>query len=123
VADAFEIKFTEDAKADIANLDGSIKAHLKKALVKKLAVDPQSYGTSLRAPLVGYYKHEFAGHRIIYRIYPDRKQVVVCALGVRKQGDAADVYQQLTKVMNSGRLATQLLRTLQPYSDPGAKKK
>lgn len=119
----FEIKFTEDAKSDVASLDGSIKAPLKKLLTKKLAVDPVSYGTSLRAPLVGYYKHEFADHRIIYRIYSARGLVVVCAVGSRKQGDVADVYEQLTKVVKSGRLAAQVLRSLQTVSDPNARPK
>ena len=120
---AFEIKFTEDAKADVAGLDGSFKAPLKKVLTKKLALDPQSYGTPLRAPLVGYYKHEFADHRIVYRIYPDRGIVVICAVGPRKQGDAADVYERLTKVVRSGQLAEQVLRTLEQLSDSGVKPK
>jgi mRNA-degrading endonuclease RelE of RelBE toxin-antitoxin system len=123
VSDAFEIGFTEDAKSDVASLDGSIRTQLKKALLKKLAVDPLGYGTSLRAPLVGYYKHEFAAHRIIYRIYPRRGFVVVCAVGPRKQGDAADVYEQLAKLVRSGRLAAQVLGTLQAPMDPNAKTK
>ena len=34
--------------------------------------------------------------------------VVVCAVGVRKQGDAEDIYRQLEAVAKTGRLAEQL---------------
>jgi mRNA-degrading endonuclease RelE of RelBE toxin-antitoxin system len=48
---AFEIKFTCDAAKDVQRLDGSIKQKLKDTLNKKLAVDPDGYGTPLRAEL------------------------------------------------------------------------
>jgi mRNA-degrading endonuclease RelE of RelBE toxin-antitoxin system len=110
---AFEIKFTLDGLKDVQRLDGSIKRKLKNALNKKLASDPLGYGTPLRAPLVNYYKHEFATHRIIYRVYADRNLVVICAVGPRKSGDVQDVYEQLNKVVQSGRVAAQIQAVLQ----------
>jgi hypothetical protein len=77
-------------------------------LEKKLAVDPEGYGLPLRGPLAGYSKHEFGNHRIIYRIYPQHHVVVVCAVGVRTQGDVEDIYRQLQSVAKTGRLAEQL---------------
>jgi mRNA-degrading endonuclease RelE of RelBE toxin-antitoxin system len=109
----FEIKFTLDALKDVQRLDGSVKRKLKNTLYKKLSVDPLSYGTPLRAPLVNYYKHEFATHRIIYRVYSDRNLVVACAVGPRKSGDVQDVYRQLTKLVQSGRLAAQVQAVLE----------
>jgi mRNA-degrading endonuclease RelE of RelBE toxin-antitoxin system len=108
----YEIKFTKDAKDDVGGLDGSVKGALKKVLEKKLCVNPQDYGTPLRAPLVNFHKHEFANHRIVYRIYPEQNLVVVCAVGSRKGRDAADVYTQLQKVVDSGRLAAQVVQVL-----------
>jgi mRNA-degrading endonuclease RelE of RelBE toxin-antitoxin system len=119
----FQVKFVEDAGGEVRGLDGSIKQKLKKVLEKKLSVDPEGYGTPLRAELVNYYKHEFADHRIIYRIYQDKKLVVVCAVGPRKRGDTEDVYKQLGKVVASGKLAAQIqevLKVLLPRSG-GAK--
>jgi hypothetical protein len=81
-------------------------------LEKKLAVDPEGYGLPLRGPLANYWKHEFGNHRIIYRVYPQHHVVVVCAVGVRKQGDAADIYRQLQSVAKTGRLAGQLASVL-----------
>jgi len=109
----YEIKFTKDARADVGGLDGSVKLSLRKVLEKKIAVNPNDYGTPLRAPLVHFHKHEFADHRIVYRIYSEMNLVVVCAVGPRKRGDASDVYSQLEKVRDSGRLAAQILAALE----------
>lgn len=114
---AFELRFTPDAAADIQALDGSVRNQLRKVLEKKLALDPEGYGLPLRGSLAGYWKHQFGGHRVVYRVYPQHRTVVVCSVGVRKQGDAEDIYRQLESVAKTGRLAEQLtsvLRNLLP---------
>jgi mRNA-degrading endonuclease RelE of RelBE toxin-antitoxin system len=109
----FEIKFTLDGLKDVQRLDGSIKRKLKNTLNKKLASNPLGYGTPLGAPLVNYYKHEFATHRIVYRVYADRNLVAICAVGPRKSGDVQDVCQQFSKLVQSGRIAAQIQAVLQ----------
>jgi mRNA interferase RelE/StbE len=108
----FELRYTSDAAADIKALDGSLRNQLRKVLEKKLAVDPKGYGLPLRGSLAGYWKHQFGRHRVIYRIYLEHRVVVVCSVGVRKQGDAADIYRQLESVAKTGRLAEQLASVL-----------
>lgn len=108
----YSIAFTSDAFRDIKSLDGSIKNKLKKALTKKLAVDPQRYGLPLRSPLNLYWTHKFAAHRVVYRIYEERRPVVVCAVGPRKQGDAADVYKQFQALAQTGKVAQQIAKVL-----------
>jgi mRNA-degrading endonuclease RelE of RelBE toxin-antitoxin system len=108
----FGLGYTEDAAADIKKLDGSVKQHLRRVLEKKLAVDPEGYGLPLRAPLGGYWKHEFRTHRIVYRIYKEYRIVAVCAVGPRKHGDAEDIYNQLSAVAETGRLAGQVAAAL-----------
>lgn len=113
----FGLRYTADAAADIKALDGSVRKQLRKVLEKKLAVDPEGYGLPLRGSLTGYWKHQFGNHRVVYRIYPQHQVVVVCSVGVRKQGDAEDIYRQLESVAKTGRLAEQLagaLRNLLP---------
>jgi mRNA-degrading endonuclease RelE of RelBE toxin-antitoxin system len=112
-AGTFGLRYTEDAGKEIRALDGSIKKQLQKILLNKLAKNPEGYGLPLRGPLAGYWKHEFAGHRIVYRIYPDPPTVVVCAVGPRKEGDAQDVYNRLNAVAKTGRLAEQLAAVLE----------
>jgi mRNA-degrading endonuclease RelE of RelBE toxin-antitoxin system len=109
----FEIKFALDGLKDVQRLDGSIKRKLKNTLNKKLASNPLGYGTPLRAPLVNYYKHEFATHRIIYRVYAARNLAVICASGPRKSGDVQDVYEQFSKLARSGRVVAQVEAVLQ----------
>ena len=108
----YSIVFTDDAFGDVKGLDGSIKTRLKKVLTKKLAKDPRGYGLPLRSPLNLYWKHEFAAHRVIYRIYEEKRLVVVCAVGPRKQGDAADVYEQFQALAQTGKMAQQIADVL-----------
>jgi mRNA-degrading endonuclease RelE of RelBE toxin-antitoxin system len=116
----FELRYTPDAGADIQSLDGSVRKQLRKVLEKNLAVDPEGYGLPLRGPLANYWKHEFGNHRIVYRVYPAHHVVVVCAVGVRKQGDIEDVYRQLESAAQTGRLAGQLASVLHGFL-PGNK--
>jgi mRNA-degrading endonuclease RelE of RelBE toxin-antitoxin system len=117
----YSIAFTGDAFGDVKTLDGSIKNKLKKVLTKKFAMDPQGYGLPLRSPLNLYWKHEFAAHRVIYRIYEEKHIVVVCAVGPRKQGDAADVYRQFEALAQTGKVARQIAEVLGSLA-PGKKK-
>jgi mRNA-degrading endonuclease RelE of RelBE toxin-antitoxin system len=108
----YAILFTGDAFRDVKALDGSIKSKLQKVLKKKLAIDPESYGLPLRSPLNLYWKHEFATHRVIYRIYKEKGLVVVCAVGPRKRGDAQDVYEQFQALAQTGKVAQQIAEVL-----------
>lgn len=114
----FELRYTSDAAADIKALDGSVRKQLQKVLEKKLAVDPEGYGLPLRGSLAGYWKHQFSNHRVVYRIYPQHHVVVVCSVGVRKQGDAEDIYRQLESLAKTGRLAEQLAFVLRNVLPP-----
>jgi len=108
----YTIGFVAAANQDVASLDGGIKKRLKKALTDKLAVDPEGYGTPLRGDFAGYWKHEFASHRVIYRIYADKRLIVICAVGKRQGEHVSDVYRRLEAVVKSGKLAEQILTVL-----------
>ncbi len=110
---AFTILFTSSAKDEVRSLDGSIKNRLKSVLTNKLARDPEGYGTPLRSSLAGYWKHEFASHRVIYRIYPDDSVIVICAVGKRQGEHAGDVYKQLEPMVKAGKIAQELIVVLQ----------
>jgi len=109
---AFELRYTPDAAAEIKALDGSVRKQLRKVLEKKLAMDPEGYGLPLHGPLAGYWKHQFGNHRVVYRVYRQRSVAVVCSVGVRKQGDAEDIYRQLESLAKTGRLADQMASVL-----------
>jgi len=109
----YDVKFTEDAAADIRALDGSLRKQLRKVLEKKLAVEPEGYGLPLHGSLAGYWKHQFGRHRVVYRIHPRNRLVVICSVGIRKQGDAEDIYRQLEAVAKTGRLAEQVAAVIE----------
>jgi mRNA-degrading endonuclease RelE of RelBE toxin-antitoxin system len=115
---AYEIRFTADAADDVSKLDGSVKKRLRKVLKRKLAADPEGYGTPLKGPLAGYWKHEFASHRIIYRIYTDQQLAVVCAVGARRGTHARDVYEQFEAMAMTGKVAEQVAAVLQSILRP-----
>jgi mRNA-degrading endonuclease RelE of RelBE toxin-antitoxin system len=112
-ATPWKILFTSDAKDEARLLDGSVKNRLKRVLTNKLARDPESYGAPLRGPLVGFWKHEFASHRVIYRIYSEQAAVVVCAVGKRQGKHAGDVYEQLEPMVKAGRIAEQIIAAME----------
>lgn len=115
---AYEIKFTAGAADDVSKLDGSIKKRLRNVLEKKLAADPEGYGLSLKGPLAGYWKHEFASHRVLYLIYHDRQLVVVCAVGARRGAHARDIYRQFEAMAEAGKVAEQVAAVLRPITPP-----
>jgi mRNA-degrading endonuclease RelE of RelBE toxin-antitoxin system len=117
----YSIAFPDDAFGDVKFLDGSIKNKLKKVLTKKLALDPQGYGLPLRSPLNLYWKHEFSAHRVIYRIYEEKRLLVICAVGACKQGDAADVYAQFQRLAQTGKVAQQIAEVLGRFAQPREK--
>ena len=117
---SFELRYTNnsDAAAEINALDGSVRNQLRKVLEKKLIVEPEGYGLPLRGSLAGYWKHQFGNHRVVYRIYTQHHVVVVCSVGVRKQGDAEDIYRRLESIAKRGRLAEQLATVLRNLLPP-----
>lgn len=108
----YTVAFTSDAKQDMGSLDGSIRKRLKKVLEEKISMNPSAYGTPLRGELTGYWKHEFVAHRVIYRIYEDRRLVVICAVGKRQGAHASDVYEQLLPMVKAGKVLEQVLLVL-----------
>jgi mRNA-degrading endonuclease RelE of RelBE toxin-antitoxin system len=104
----YKILLTSEAKNDVGSLDGSIRKRLKGVLTNKLAVDREGYGSPLRGALIGFWKHEFSSHRVIYRIYPDRAVIVVCAVGKRRGEHVTDVYKQLEPMVKAGKVAEQI---------------
>ena len=113
----FEVLFTPDAGKDVAGLDGSLRQQFKNIVEKKLAVNPEGYGTPLRGILTNFWKHEFANQRVIYKIYSAKHLVAVVAVSARKQGDAEDVYKQLEETAKTGKLAGQVASVLRLFME------
>lgn len=112
----YELRFTADAKHDVQSLDGSIRKQLRKVLERKLSHHPTQYGEPLVGVLKGYWSHHFAAHRVIYRIYDDRRLVLICAVGARRAAHASDIYKHFEALVEAGRTARQILEALRSAS-------
>ena len=87
--------------ADIA--DRRLREKIK-VRIDGLESDPETQGKPLTGDLSGYRSLRAAGqrYRIVYRV--ERKLVTVCAvaLGLRREGSSADIYELAQKLIRTG---------------------
>ena len=71
--------------------------------IEQLATDPEKRGKPLTEELRGYRSLRAVGrrYRIIYRIEKDRVEVIVVAIGLRKEGDRKDAYEITLKLVRA----------------------
>jgi mRNA interferase RelE/StbE len=83
--------------------DKRIRANLLER-IEELSNDPENQGKPLRNELSGLRCVRVIGqrYRIIYKVDQERVIVFVVAVGIRKDGDRADIYQIAVKLMRSG---------------------
>ncbi len=85
----------------------SIKdARTRAAVVKTidgLATNPEAQGKPLVGSLAGYRCIHAAGqrYRVIFKVEADRVIVYVVALGIRKDGSSADIYELARKLVDT----------------------
>ncbi len=75
-------------KKDIPKLNPPIKTLIKQAIEEKLIVDPVGFGKPLRYSLKGHRRLRVGDYRVIYRIIPANKAVIILAIGHRR-----DIYE------------------------------
>jgi len=74
--------------------------------IDALETDPEKQGKPLVSTLSGLRSVRTVGqrYRIIYRVEEQRVVVLVVALGLRKEGDKADIYALTKKLLRLGLL-------------------
>jgi mRNA interferase RelE/StbE len=98
----YRIALTPTASSTLSAIkDRRIQEQLRDR-IDGLAHDPHLQGKPLLGELTGYRSVRAASqrYRIIYRVQQNRLEVLVVAIGLRREGDREDVY----------RLAKRLLR-------------
>ena len=70
--------------------------------ISALAEEPEKQGGPLFGELAGYRSIRAVGqrYRIICKVHQD--QVVVVAVGIRKEGDKRDIYRLMSRLVNLG---------------------
>lgn len=85
----FQIIYLEDVvKNDIPKLPVKAKGIIKKAIEERLMVDYIVFGKPLRYSLKGHRRLRVGDYRVVYRIDPTAKTVIIVAIKHRK-----DVYE------------------------------
>lgn len=85
----------------LGKVDDKRELSLLVARIERLANNPEVQGKALTGELRGHRSVRAAGqrYRIAYRIVSTPHQVVVVAVGRRKEGDKGDVYARLARVL------------------------
>jgi addiction module RelE/StbE family toxin len=85
----YQIRYLEEViKKHIPALSSSAKKLIKRAIEERLMVDPIGFGKPLRYSLKGHRRLRVSDYRIVYRIEPEIKTVLIVAIKHRK-----DVYE------------------------------
>lgn len=88
---AYQIRYLENVvRNHLSVLSPNTKRLIKEAIEKRLMVDPIGLGKPLRYSLKGHRRLRVSDYRIIYRIEPNIKTVVIVAIKHRK-----DVYEDV----------------------------
>ena len=100
----WRVVITEEAKRQLARIkDQRVQAHLRDA-IQGLAENPEQQGKPMISELKGYRSLRAVGqrYRILYRTEADVVTVFVVLVGIRRDGDARDVYALAKKLLNQG---------------------
>ena len=79
--------------------------------IDNLETDPEQKGKALIGDLAGLRSIRAVGqrYRIIYRVNAKQRTVFIVSLGIRKEGDKADIYALARKLLRAGLLTLVLL--------------
>ena len=87
---SYQVKLTIHASSVAKRLSPEIKKAAKEAL-KQLAENPE-LGKELQAELAGFRSYRFTRYRIVYKVAPEKKVIVVWAVGHRR-----DIYENFSE--------------------------
>ncbi len=89
----------------LAILDQRIRKRLLERIAA-LAEEPEKQGKALTGELSGFRSIRAVGqrYRIIYRVEATRIEVLVVAVGLRRDGDRADIYALTKRLLRLGLL-------------------
>jgi mRNA interferase RelE/StbE len=81
----YSIQYLDSVRVDLKYLSKSTKEKLKKAIEKKLMINPIEFGKPLQYSLKGLRRLRVEDYRIIYQIMPESKIVLIVKIGHRKE--------------------------------------
>ena len=98
------VRLSAHAVAYLKTLDSRTRGILGRR-IEELKTDPEKRGKALTAELSGYRSVHAAGrYRIVFQVRKAEVLVLVIAIGLRREGDRADVYELLRRIVKMGLL-------------------
>lgn len=97
----YEVRLTATARSMLAAIrDRRVQEQIRDR-IDRLAHDPEQQGKPLLGELRGFRSLRAAGqrYRIIYRVYPTRVEVLVVAVGLRRERDRPDIYELARRLL------------------------
>src|SRR5947209_16769668 len=94
------------SKEALKQLEDIIDRRIRQAIfdrIKELANNPDEQGKPLRNELAGLRSIRVANQRfrVIYKVQKEQVIVVVVAVGIRREGDKADIYRKAALLMRT----------------------
>lgn len=81
----YTVEYLESVKEDLRVLQKSVKEKLRKAIEKKLMLNPIEFGKPLQYSLKGLRRLRVEDYRIIYQIEVESKTILIVKIGHRKE--------------------------------------
>jgi mRNA interferase RelE/StbE len=81
----FTVQYLDSVKEDLQDLPKAVKIKIKKAIEKKLMINPVEFGKPLQYSLKGLRRLRVEDYRIIYQIEIETKTVLIVKIGHRKE--------------------------------------
>ena len=90
----YQIAYHINIQDDFMKIGKSAAVMIRRAIDKKLKVDPEGYGEALTRDLRGLWKLKVSKYRVVYAIYEDIVTVFIVAIDHRR---SEEVYKQAKK--------------------------
>jgi mRNA interferase RelE/StbE len=81
----YSIQYLDSVKDDLKGFSKATKDKLKKAIEKKLMINPIEFGKPLQYSLKGLRRLRVEDYRIVYQIILESKIVLIVKIGHRKE--------------------------------------
>ena len=79
------VYLAEVVQKQIPKLSLPVKSRIKKAIEKKLTIDPIAFGKPLQYSLKGLRRLRVGDYRIVYKVDASEKRVIVLNIAHRKE--------------------------------------
>ena len=82
----YQVRYLEEVvRKHIPDLSTNVRGLIKRAIEDRLTIDPIGFGKPLRYSLKGHRRLRVSDYRIVYRIEPEIKTVIIVAIKHRKE--------------------------------------